>query len=252
MKPPSIFIKNATLSYEKHCLFEKLNLALPAGQCLCLLGPSGVGKSSLLRYLANLSIPPNTTLQGKISCSDSLPLKNRLAFMAQTDALLPWLTVSKNITLGANLRKEKIDKTKLANLLDAVELTQAKQQLPAQLSGGMRQRAALARTLYEDKPIIVMDEPFNALDIITKRNLQDLSLHLLTGRTTLLVTHDPIEALRLADKIYVMSGKPAKLTEMTQLKPCKAKAADDPNLLSQQAILMTELYKAKETLNETA
>ena len=171
-------------------------------------------------------------------------------YTAQADALLPWLSVSQNITLGAKLRKEKINTVKLTALLKSVELTQAKNKLPAQLSGGMRQRTALARTLYEDKPIVLMDEPFSSLDIVTKLGLQDLSNQLLSGRTVFLVTHDPMEALRLADKIYVMTGSPATLKETLTLTTKKPRDPKDKTLLTQYTQLIAELYQAKGEMHE--
>ncbi len=247
MHIPSIFIKNATLAYKNSLLFENINLNLPAKQSICLLGPSGVGKSSLLRLIANLiqSSKDVKLTAGFITSDDKLSLDNRIAYMAQSDSLLPWLSVEKNITLGASLRREKINDEKLHALLAAVNLTDAKHKLPAQLSGGMRQRTALARTLYEDKPIVLMDEPFSALDIVTRLELQDLTNTLLTDRTVFLVTHDPMEALRLADCIYVMSGSPATLIEAMTVEIAKPRQPNDPELLQRYAHLLELLYLAK-------
>lgn len=244
---PSVFIKNATLAYESTLLFENINLSLPAKRSTCLLGPSGVGKSSLLRLIADLIQTSKDVklLSGSINTDDHVSLENRIAYMAQADSLLPWLSVEKNITLGARLRREKIDLHKLHTLLQAVDLLDAKHKLPAQLSGGMRQRTALARTLYEDKPIVLMDEPFSALDIVTRLELQDLTNTLLTDRTLFLVTHDPMEALRLADCIYVMSGSPATLIEAVNIHTEKPRKPNDPELLKHYAHLLTLLYAAK-------
>ena len=116
---------------------------------------------------------------------------------------------------------------------------------PARLSGGMRQRVALARTLMEDRPIVLMDEPFSALDAITRYQLQALAAELLAGRTVLLVTHDPLEALRLGHRVQVMAGAPARLGEA--LEPAGAPPRDvaDPALLNLQADLLERLSRAK-------
>ena len=135
----------------------------------------------------------------------------RLAWMGQQDNLLPWLTVLGNVGLGARLRGEPLDRDRAEALLARVGLIPQRDQRPATLSGGQRQRAALARTLMEDRPVVLMDEPFSALDAITRARLQVLAAQLLAGRTVLLVTHDPLEALRLGHRIHVMAGQPARI-----------------------------------------
>ena len=134
-----------------------------------------------------------------------------VAYMAQQDLLMPWLSALGNVSLGARLRGEKPDRGRALAMLDRVGLGAEADALPHTLSGGMRQRVALARTLMEDRPIVLMDEPFSALDAITRIRLQELAAGLLVGRTVLLVTHDPLEALRLGERIYVMAGRPASL-----------------------------------------
>ena len=131
--------------------------------------------------------------------------------MAQQDLLLPWLKVIDNVILGTLLRGNRTEEQrKLAKrLLVDVELEDVDHRFPHELSGGMRQRVALARTLIEERPVNLLDEPFSGLDAITRYQLQDLACRLLANRTTLLVTHDPLEALRMADLIYVLSGRPA-------------------------------------------
>lgn len=245
----TIHIRNATLQYQHTPLFSDLNLTLPQGKCVCVLGPSGIGKSSLLRFVANLLKQSKhkhdaDIVSGDIITDNHLKLKHQLAYMAQTDCLLPWLTTFENIVLGFRLRKQPIDKNKALALLAAVGLSNAINQYPNALSGGMRQRVALARTLMEDKSIILMDEPFASLDAITKFELQDLCARLLQNKTVFLVTHDPMEALRLGDHIYVMSGKPAKLQECIQLDSPKPRALTD--LSGLQAELMQQLQLAKE------
>jgi putative hydroxymethylpyrimidine transport system ATP-binding protein len=188
-------------------LFEELELELAGGLTTCLLGPSGVGKSSLLRLLAGLGPAPT----GCVQCDDGGPLAGRSAYMDQRDLLLPWLSGRDNVTLGARLRGDKPDRARADELLARVGLEDRQKDRPAMLSGGERQRLALARTLMEDRPIVLMDEPFSSLDALTRLKLQDLAAELLAGRTVLLVTHDPMEALRLGHRIFVMKGSPARL-----------------------------------------
>lgn len=209
----SVQVKNASLQFEGRPLFDGLNFDLAGGEWTCLLGASGVGKTTLIRLIAGLIDDHSTT--GEVITGDSLPLEKRVAWMAQQDLLLPWLTVLENVMLGSRLRnQESPDETDRAmQLIKQVGLSNYERELPAALSGGMRQRAALARTLMEDRPVTLMDEPFAQVDAITRYGLQELSAELLAGRTTLLVTHDPMEALRVGHVLYVLNGRPARVSE---------------------------------------
>ena len=204
----TVTLSSARLGYHGRTLFDGLDLTLPAGRTTCLLGESGVGKSSLLRLLAGLQ--PDGT-EAEVRCSDDQPLAGRVAYMDQRDLLLPWASVIDNVCLGAKLRGEPADRVRAANLLRAVGLADHVDDRPDTLSGGMRQRAALARTLMEDRPVVLMDEPFSALDALTRFKLQALAAELLCGRTVLLGTQDPMEAFRLGHHILVMRGRPVTL-----------------------------------------
>lgn len=201
-----IVFQNVCLTFGEDVLFDHLNLSFSAGKWTALLGESGVGKSTLLRLIAGLipSAHPNEQFAGEIL------LHRDVAYMAQTDLLLPWLTALDNALLGSKLRGTYSEKLiqQAHELFIKVGLKGAENKTPSQLSGGMRQRVALIRTLLEDKKIILMDEPFASVDAITRFELQNLAAELLKDRTTILVTHDPAEALRLADNIYILSGQP--------------------------------------------
>lgn len=242
---PSIALRDAHLAFEGRALFEELSLDLPAGEITCLLGPSGVGKSSLLRLIAGLA----EGASGRVEAGDGQPLDGRVAYMAQQDLLLPWLKVRDNLLLGSRLRGEAVTRERrerAAALLERVGLEAWAAALPGALSGGMRQRCALARTLIEDRPVVLMDEPFSAVDAITRYELQDLAAELLAGRTVLLVTHDPAEALRLGRRIHVMAGRPARLDEAL-LPPGNApRPLGDPAFASLLAELMARLSSAKQ------
>jgi putative hydroxymethylpyrimidine transport system ATP-binding protein len=240
----------ARLVYDDQILFDDLDFILQAGRWTCLLGPSGVGKTSLLRLIAGLGpVQPGSA----VVCGDGLSVSGRAAYMAQEDLLLPWLNVTGNVLLGHRLRAsgDRQGQRKRAEaLLGQVGLRDHCEDRPATLSGGMRQRVALARTLMEDRPVVLMDEPFSALDAITKVRLQDLFAALLRGRTVFLVTHDPLEALRLGHSIHVMAGRPARLGEALEPGGSPPRDLRDPELLALQADLLDRLSAAAEPEDE--
>jgi putative hydroxymethylpyrimidine transport system ATP-binding protein len=245
---PSITIKEAYLSYNGTVLFDHLNLSISAGKCTCILGPSGVGKTTLLKIIADLiHNDKNTIFTCDITSSQNLTISDNMTFMAQTDLLLPWLNALDNALIGLRLRGDQsTDSISQAHgLFDRVGLRDSKNKYPHELSGGMRQRVALIRTLLQNKPIILMDEPFSSLDAITRYELQNLAAELLKDKTVLLITHDPMEALRIADEIYVMSGQPASMNSTIHLSTPIPRNLADPDVLKYQEVLYDALVKAK-------
>jgi putative hydroxymethylpyrimidine transport system ATP-binding protein len=199
-----------------------------------LLGRSGVGKTSLLRWLAGL-LPGTERAQP-------------LAYMAQRDLLLPWLGILDNVLLGYRLRGEtaalRAAEPRARALLAEVGLGDRLDDRPEALSAGMRQRAALARTLCEDRPVVLMDEPFAHLDAVTRLELQDLAARLLAGRTVVLVTHDPLEALRLGHQVRVLAGTPFTVSPPIEPPGAVPRDASDPALLALQGRLIAQLRSA--------
>ena len=211
---PGLSLNDVSLTLGEHLVFSNLTLNIPAGQWHAVLGRSGIGKSSLIRLLAGIQKADSGTLQS----DDGIPLSDRVAYMSQDDGLLPWLSVIDNVQLGPKLRGEKSSKsqTDATALIAKTGLTGWEEALPRDLSGGMRQRVALARTLLEDRPVVLMDEPFSRLDAITRAELQQLAFSLLETKTVVLVTHDPVEALRLAHHIVILQGGVPTQTDYMQ------------------------------------
>ncbi|GLO61644.1 ABC transporter ATP-binding protein [Vibrio sp. MACH09] len=224
----AINIVDGRLQYldDNTAVIANLNMQLSANSWSCILGRSGCGKSTLLRYLAGLlddKIEWNGEIRLLSNSSENTPHENRhikpeFAYMAQQDLLLPWLNVFDNVCLHIGLahrQPNQREKQLALSLIEQVELSDHIDKLPQQLSGGMRQRVALARTLMQDKPVVLMDEPFSALDAVTRHKLQNLSARLLKNKTVVLITHDPQEALRLGEQIYIMRGTPAEAIRLT-------------------------------------
>lgn len=234
---PAIVIDGVGLEFEGRPLFTDLSLRFSAGRTTCLLGPSGCGKSTLLKLIAGSVTLPAT---GRVRFEPDPAGARVVAWMGQNDLLLPWLSLLDNVLLGARLRGEVNDtrRARARDLLHAADLAGREQALPATLSGGMRQRAALLRTLMEDRPVLLMDEPFSALDALTRMRLQNLAAELTRGATVVLVTHDPLEALRLADRIIVLTGAPARVAATLELDGPTPRDPGDPALARRHGELL--------------
>jgi len=216
-------------------LIRALDLTLPAGDWSCLLGPSGVGKSTLARLIAGL--PGPFRLDG---LAEGLPPPGGVALMAQDAQLLPWADLVANVTIGARLRGARPDRSRARVLLAEVGLGGLETRRPDTLSGGQRQRVALARVLMEDCPVVVLDEPFSALDTVTRLAMQDLAARVLSGRSVILITHDPLEAVRLSDHAWLLGPDGAEALPLPAGKPPRDFRA--PQTLAAQAALLARLH----------
>ncbi|MBB2169379.1 ABC transporter ATP-binding protein [Gluconacetobacter aggeris] len=237
---PALRLRDLAVAHGGRVLFTGLDLTLPAGVFSVLLGSSGVGKTSLLRVIAGLDRPA----VGTVAADDGAPLAGRVAWMGQRDLLQPWARVIDNVMLGDRLRGRRPDRDRAAELLRRMGLADRLAALPAELSGGMRQRVALARTLYEDRPVVLMDEPFSALDSATRARMQDLAAETLHGRTVVLITHDPLEACRLGQEILLMAGDPVRVAGIAVPEGAVPRPADEESVLHAQGVLLRRMLDA--------
>ncbi|TDB71983.1 ABC transporter ATP-binding protein [Micromonospora sp. KC723] len=205
---------------------DRVSLDVRPGEFVCLVGASGCGKSTLLNLVAGLDRPSG----GDITVADGA----RPGLMFQEPALFPWLTVEANVEVPLKLRgiPRAARRERVAELLRTVHLADFGRKRPHELSGGMRQRVALARTLALDTPVLLMDEPFGALDAMTRDILHDELERIWTERnlTVLFVTHNVREAARLADRIILLSSRPGRIIWSTDVAVPRPRRIDSPEV----------------------
>ncbi len=230
-----------------------LDLAIETGEFLTILGPSGCGKSTLLRVIADLLGP----LKGTISVLGSDPhlarQSRQIGFVFQDATLLPWRNVRDNIELptrvGGNARKP-LPENRTDSLISMLGLEGLGERFPHQLSGGQRQRVAIARALIEEPQLLLMDEPFGALDEITRDRLNNelLAIWRRTGTTILFVTHSIMEAVYLGQRVMVMATNPGRVLEIVDLGEIKTAdntcSREDPRIISAMAEMRVALEAA--------
>ncbi|MBB6250930.1 ABC transporter ATP-binding protein [Nitrospirillum iridis] len=209
---------------------KDINLDIAQGEFVCLLGPSGCGKSTLLNAIAGFSNPTDGTITvgGKAVTG---PGPDR-GMVFQEYALFPWMTVAKNIRFGLEIKGMANDAAdaRVTELLDMLGMREFANRFPKDLSGGMRQRVAIARVLALDSPVLLMDEPFGALDALTRRSLQDELLKIWSrlGKTIVFVTHSIEEAIYLADRIIVLTYRPGTVKSDVRVEMARPRDAASP------------------------
>ncbi|NWB45743.1 ABC transporter ATP-binding protein [Pseudomonas gingeri] len=221
-------------AFAQHTVLEHLSLELAAREAVSLLGPSGCGKSTLLRIVAGLEKDFQGTLKQHTA---------EIAFVFQEPRLMPWLTVEQNIGFSED---DHYDRAWVAQLIEEVGLGGFAQALPKALSGGMAQRVAIARGLYSKPRILLLDEPFSAVDAFTRMKLQDLLLQLADRHAIalLLVTHDIDEALYLSDRVLVMGNRPGSIRQELSVDLAHPRDRRAPLLAELKASALTELQQA--------
>lgn len=205
-------------------VIDGVDLCIRQGEIITILGPSGVGKSTLLSALAGLNMPENghIDLLGKPITEQ----KSEMAFMFQNAVLLPWLNIADNVAFGQNFKNQAKQtseqiRARVEGALKRVKLDHVAQAKPNTLSGGMAQRVALARALAKSPRLLLLDEPFSALDELNRAQLQHLLIELVKSQeigAAVMITHDIDEALLLSDHILFLSGQPANITQIWSLK----------------------------------
>lgn len=217
---------------ELHIL-NGISISIEAGTFVSILGPSGCGKSTLLRLIAGLEQPTAGHISAGGHTVDGPGPERILAFQDAT--LFPWSTVWKNVATGLAARGElKGQEHRVDAIIEKVRLSKFARALPHQLSGGMAQRAALARALVNNPPVLLLDEPLGKLDSFTRMAMQDELFELWrAGRFTgVMVTHDIEEALLLSDKIFLLSDRPARIIEEISIDLPRPRSRDDPAIIA--------------------
>ena len=213
MSPARLELKNLRKSFGPTDVLADIDLCVQPGEFVSILGPSGAGKSTILQLLTGASTPDagHMLFDGQ----PLTPAQHRFAFMPQGDALMPWRRIIDNTTLGLEIQGlgRQAARARVTPLFAEFGLAGFENHYPAQLSGGMRQRAALLRTVVQQRPMLLLDEPFGALDALTRAQMQRWLADMWTRHrwTVLLITHDVREAVLLSDRVYVLSARPAHI-----------------------------------------
>ena len=222
-------VNNVTFSYDgKVNVIENINIRLGEGELVCLLGVSGGGKTTLFNVISGLNRP--RTGEVLLDGEDITGVPGKISYMLQKDLLLPYRTIEENAALPLIIRgmKKKEAVAKVQPHFAAFGLQGTEKKYPAELSGGMRQRAALLRTYMTEAPVALLDEPFSALDTLTKSEIHRWFLGVMEKirLSTVFITHDIDEAILLSDRIYLLGGKPGTITDEITIDEPKPRSAD--------------------------
>lgn len=224
-------VKNISKSFDGKPVLKDVSIELNRGELVCLLGVSGGGKTTLFNVISGLLSPDNG--QVLLDGEDITNQSGHISYMLQKDLLLPYRTIEDNAALPLLLKgeKKKVARKKISPLFEQFGLEGTQKKYPSQLSGGMRQRAALLRTYMFSKDVALLDEPFSALDTITKSSMHKWYMNVMDQiqLSTLFITHDIDEAILISDRIYLLSGSPGEIKGEVVIKEPKPRR-DDFNL----------------------
>jgi len=228
-------------------VLEDINLEVKQGEFISIVGASGCGKSTLLRIIAGLE----TATKGKALFENNVITKPSIhcGMVFQESRLFPWLNVRKNIEFGLSRRVDKQTKRDISQqMIDLVGLAGFEKALPRQLSGGMQQRVSIARTLVNNPKLLLLDEPFGALDAITKIHMQNELLRIWKAEknTMILVTHDIDEAIYLGDKVIVMSNKPGKIRNVIPVDLPRPRDRSSIDFMNIRRLIYKEFFEETE------
>jgi NitT/TauT family transport system ATP-binding protein len=224
MTVPPLLLRHISHSYGRLRVLEDITLEVKHGEFVAVVGPSGCGKTTLLNLLSGFDLPTSGTIERK----------GESRMVHQKDGLFPWLTVAGNISLGLRRTEdEKQRKKQVEDLLGLIRLETFEDSYPHQLSGGMRQRVELARALAGSSDILLLDEPFSALDYLTRIHLRQEVSRILheRPRTVVLVTHDIEEAAQLADRVIVLGDRPAQIRYELSIKTARPRGPTHPDVV---------------------
>jgi NitT/TauT family transport system ATP-binding protein len=229
-----LIVENVSHNYGTVSVLNNLTLSVIPGEVVVLVGPSGCGKTTILNLLSGHIQP----------VSGSIQREGIIRTVYQHDGLFPWLTVSENIAMGLRSIKDEAQKEKeLRELLELIHMEDFANHYPHELSGGMRQRTELARVLAGDSDILLMDEPFSALDYQTRLRMRRELVRLLEKRprTVVFVTHDIEEAAQLADRVLVLSKRPATICRELIIEAARPRGSTDPAVINAMSEILKEL-----------
>lgn len=243
---PVLEVKGVSKSFDGEEIIRDITLELKEGEIVSLLGVSGGGKTTLFNMIAGLSMPDegNVYLAG----ADITGKPGNISYMLQKDLLLPYRTIVDNVALPLIIRgmKKNEARKKAASYFEQFGLSGSEDKYPAEVSGGMKQRAALLRTYLFSEKVALLDEPFSALDMLTKSSVHEWYLDVMEKikLSTLFITHDIDEAILLSDRIYLLTGKPGTLTKEIVIKEPKPRKKDfnlSENFLQYKREIMAHL-----------